>query len=659
MFRHSNWVIFISLTVNCYQGATVDTLTTYSHVMGRNLTALAVLPDSYAESNESYPVVYILHGYGGGPFDWINHMDLRPLADRYQQILVCPDGDENSWYLDSPLVQDSQYATYVGRELVRWIDDHYQTFATSSGRAVTGLSMGGHGALYLTVLNPDNYCASASMSGGVDLTYSTKRWEIAEKLGSYEEYPERWNTNSIMKLADKFSVIESKLLIDCGIDDIFIEINRELHQKLKRNGIKHKYIEKPGTHSWDYWTNALPEHLSFFDSVFSELKPEISNGPQNQYLSGLMETAIADSAWPGGVLLAYQNDQILVHEAFGFHTYAREKPVRTTDIFDLASITKVIATTSAAMKLYDQELLDLNAKVVSILPEFRGEHWWGDRHKVKVRIKHLLTHTSGLPPFKQYYKIEGSIEARLDSIYNTGLEQKPRYETVYSDIGIILLGKIIERLTGNSLNDYVSEAIFQPLGMISTDYLPAKSNLYRIVPTEIDPDGNLIHGYVHDENAYSLGGVAGHAGLFSTAGDLAVFARMMLNGGVMNGQRIFQEETVDLFTRRAEIVSGSSRCLGWDSPGGRASGGVFISDDAFGHTGYTGTSLWIDRENSIVVILLTNAVHPNRSWKSPKYYDWRQRIHSAVYDAAGFETPNSNLIWRDRWQTEKNSNSED
>ena len=650
-FKSLIWTIIMSFGL---QAATIDTVQTYSHVMDRNLTAIAVIPDSYVESEVHYPVVYLLHGYGGEPFDWINHMDLRPYADQHQMLIICPDGDKNSWYFDSPLVPTSQYATYVGRELVRWVDDHYRTIVDQSSRAITGLSMGGHGALYLTIMNPGNYCASASMSGGVDLTYSTKRWEITEKIGSYDEYPERWKNKSIVNLIDQFAAIESKLLIDCGIDDIFIENNRDLHQKLQLKGIKHKYIEKPGTHSWDYWTAALPEHLSYFDSVFAEPKIDNYVGQQNQYLSELMETAIADSAWPGGVLLAYQNDQTLVHEAFGFHTYAEEKTVRTTDIFDLASITKVIATTSAAMRLYDQGLLDLNAKVVSILPEFRGKSWWGDRHKTKVRIKHLLTHTTGLPPFKQYYKIEGSMEARMDSIYNTGLEQKPGRETVYSDIGIILMGKIIERLAGKPLNDFVFEEIFQPLGMASTGYLPAKSNLYRVVPTEIDPNGNLIHGYVHDENAHSLGGVAGHAGLFSTVADLVVFARMMLNGGVMNGQRIFQEETVDLFTKPADIVSGSSRCYGWDSPGGRASGGVFISDDAFGHTGYTGTSLWIDRENSIVVILLTNAVHPNRSWKSPKYYDWRQRIHSAVYEAAGFESPNPNLIWRDRWQKIKN-----
>ncbi|NQT98131.1 MAG: serine hydrolase [Candidatus Marinimicrobia bacterium] len=646
-FKPLIWTIIISFGL---QAATIDTVQTYSHVMDRNLTAIAVIPDSYVESEVHYPVVYLLHGHGGGPFDWINHLDLGPYADQHQMLIICPDGDKNSWYLDSPVVKESQYATYVGRELVRWIDDNYRTIRAKFGRAITGLSMGGHGALYLALQNPDAYCAVSSMSGGVNLTYSSKKWEIAEKIGSYEEFPERWHSNSIVNRGSKFADQQIEILIDCGTEDIFIENNRQLHEALLSADINHEYVEKPGNHSWDYWTAALPEHLEYFDSVFACSELDNAFGSQNQYLSGLMQAAIADSAWPGGVLLAYQNGQTLVHKAFGFHTYAGEKPVRTTDIFDLASITKVISTTSAAMILYDRGLLDLNTKVITYLPEFRGKYWWRDRHKAKVRIKHLLTHTAGLPPFKQYYKIEGDVDARLDSIYNTGLEQKPGRETVYSDIGIILMGKIIERLAEKSLNDFISEEIFQPLGMLSTGYLPAKSNLYRVVPTEIDPEGKLVHGYVHDENAHSLGGVAGHAGLFSTVADLAVFARMILNGGELDGIRIFQAGTVDLFTSPANIVAGSSRCLGWDSPSGRASGGVYLSDNSFGHTGFTGTSLWIDPDNDIIVILLTNAVHPNRSWKSPKYYDWRQRIHSAVYEELGFDTPNPNLIWRDRWR---------
>ena len=159
----------------------------------------------------------------------------------------------------------------------------------------------------------------------------------------------------------------------------------------------------------------------------------------------------------------------------------------------------------------------------------------------------------------------------------------------------------------------------------------------------------MIRSYVHDENAYSLGGVAGHAGLFSTAKDLGVFSQMMLNKGLYGWKRIFKPETVDLFTKRANILEGSSRCLGWDSPSGKASGGVYLSDSSFGHTGFTGTSLWIDPENAVIVILLTNAVHPNRKSKDPVYYNWRQRIHSSVYEILGIVEKNPSLKWRKSW----------
>jgi CubicO group peptidase (beta-lactamase class C family) len=203
---------------------------------------------------------------------------------------------------------------------------------------------------------------------------------------------------------------------------------------------------------------------------------------------------------------------------------------------------------------------------------------------------------------------------------------------------------------GVPLDSLVDSLIFDPLGMGSTYYNPPKERAKRIVPTEYSTlYGELIRGYVHDENAHSLGGVAGHAGLFSTASDLAIFSQMMLNGGIYGWKRIFKEETVQLFTSKANVVEGSSRCLGWDSPEGKASGGVYLSDSSFGHTGYTGTSLWIDPENDMFVILLTNAVHPDRLWKDPKYFDWRQRIHSEVYEAVGITEKNPNLDWRKKW----------
>lgn len=392
------------------------------------------------------------------------------------------------------------------------------------------------------------------------------------------------------------------------------------------------------------WTTSIP------GTVIQHIMPyemDIDTKEVNTFL----QAAVADSAWPGAVLIAGKDGKIFIHEAVGYHTYKGKQKTQKSDIFDLASITKVIATTSAIMKLVESGALDLDEKVVTYLPEFKGKQTKYFKQKSETSIKNLLTHTAGLPPFKQYYLMNGDIHSRLDSVFNTepilGLAEK----TVYSDIGLITLGKVIERVSGSTLDEWVDSLVFRPLGMNTTFFNPPREKLHRIVPTEI-VDGyrkGLIHGEVHDENSFSLGGVTGHAGLFSTAEDLAIFSQMMLNGGLYDFHRIFEEETVNSFTTKANVVEGSSRCLGWDSPEGKASGGVYLSDNSFGHTGYTGTSLWIDPENQMFVILLTNAVHPNRSWKDPKYYDWRQLIHSAVYTAVGITEKNPKLDWRKDW----------
>ncbi|NOZ75143.1 MAG: serine hydrolase [FCB group bacterium] len=365
----------------------------------------------------------------------------------------------------------------------------------------------------------------------------------------------------------------------------------------------------------------------------------------------LMEDAIADSAWPGAVLLSAKDGKIFIHQGFGYHTYAKKTPTRIGNIFDLASITKVIATTSAAMKLVESGQLNLDQPVVDILPDFIGSTPEQSALKSRVTIRHLLTHTAGLPPFRAFYKMPGTPASRMDSVLHTDLIYPPGDSTVYSDIGMITLGKIVETITGMTLDQFTADSIFTPLGMASTGFNPPPTRMRRIVPTEYSAEeGGFIRGHVHDENAYSLGGVAGHAGLFSTAYDLARFSQMMLNGGILDGERIFRPETIRLFTTPANVVPGSSRCLGWDRPEGEASGGIYLSDSSFGHTGFTGTSLWIDPENNCFVILLTNAVHPDRTYKYPNYFEWRQRIHSAVYEVMGFTTPNPRLELKDRWK---------
>ena len=364
----------------------------------------------------------------------------------------------------------------------------------------------------------------------------------------------------------------------------------------------------------------------------------------------ILSEAVADSAFPGGVIVAAKNGEIFLHKAFGYHTYSKKKPVMRGNIFDLASITKVVATTSALMKLVDVNKLSLDDKVVTYLPEFIGKQKKHFDQKSMITIRHLITHTSGLPPFKKYFLMDGDIQTKLDSIMNTEPQIPLNQKTIYSDIGLIVLGKIIESVSQSSLDEFVDSVIFKPLGMKNTFYNPPSEKIKRIIPTEYSSlYGETIIGYVHDENAKSIGGIAGHAGLFSTASDLSIFSQMMLNGGIYGWKRIFNTQSVTNFTMRASTIEGSSRALGWDTPSGQASGGVYLSKSSFGHTGFTGTSLWIDPENQIFVILLTNAVHPNRNFKNPNYFDWRQKIHSSVYEALGFVEKRNDLEWRKRW----------
>jgi len=366
-------------------------------------------------------------------------------------------------------------------------------------------------------------------------------------------------------------------------------------------------------------------------------------------LTILLNRAVSASAFPGGVLLAGKKGKIFYHKAFGYQTYSKQRPDNVGDIFDLASLTKAIATTSAAMLLYDDGDLDIKTPVANYLPEFVDHVPNASYDRINVTIEHLLTHTSGLPAFRQYYKIFESHESKLDSIYRTKLVYPVGEKTIYSDVGMMLLGEIIKRQNGQPLDEFIANRLFTRLGMNSTYFNPPQARLKRIIPTEFDPaTGSYIKGKVHDENARCLGGVAGHAGLFSTASDLAIFAQMLLNGGEYAGKRYIKASTVELFT--TAIGPDDQRGYGWDLASGKSSGGVYLGDNSFGHTGFTGTSLWIDPDNDVFVILLTNAIHPHRTWKDPNYYDWRQRIHSAVYESIGFTMQNPRLELRERWK---------
>jgi CubicO group peptidase (beta-lactamase class C family) len=275
-------------------------------------------------------------------------------------------------------------------------------------------------------------------------------------------------------------------------------------------------------------------------------------------------------------------------------------------MWDLASLTKVIGMTSAMMQLVEQGKVSLDAPVDTYLPEWTG----GRKHEVTVR--NLLTHTSGLPAFRAYDQITTNADSIAALMMAEPLEAPPGSRYVYSDIGAWLAGKIVERVSGERLDHYLAAHVFGPLGMHDTMYNPPDSLRPRIAPTEVDPRrGGKLRGKVHDERAYYLGGISAHAGLFSSGYDLARFAEMYLNGGALGGVRLFRPQTVVAFTALQDTAL-SNRALGWEKPNGTNSAGHFMSSEAFGHTGFTGTSIWMDPARDLFIILLTNRVDPTR-----------------------------------------------
>jgi len=352
----------------------------------------------------------------------------------------------------------------------------------------------------------------------------------------------------------------------------------------------------------------------------------------------VIEKAIADKAFPGATLAVGYRGRVSVH-AFGKLSYdAKSASTNLNTMYDIASLTKVVATTTLVAKLAEGDFaapLDLDARVERYLPEWASGPQPEWRHKVTVR--HLLTHTSGLPAFKEYWRTSKGKADTLARIFAEPLEYEPGTKEIYSDLGIILMAEIVERLAGRTLDDLARTFIFSPLGMKDTMYRPPKKLWPSIAPTEIDNNlrHRMVQGEVHDENAFAIGGVSGHAGVFSTAPDLAAFCQMLLNGGVYSHQRILRRATISQFTAPQQL-SGGTRTLGWAVPTEGGSSGHYFSTHSFGHTGFTGTSIWIDPDRQLFVVLLTNRVHPTR--ENTKIQQVRPALHDAVMQALGFAT---------------------
>ena len=257
------------LTAISFAG-TVDTIEIYSNAMHKLIKCVVIKPDNYKKKKTIFPVIYLLHGYGG----WYSNMiiripQLKDYADIYQSILVCPDGAPASWYFDSPVDSSYRYESYITKDVVTYIDRNYRTLADKEHRAITGLSMGGHGALFLALRHNDIFGAAGGMSGGFDLNASRAKFEIAKRIGDTIAFASNWHDLSVINVIEQYVNTSLKIIFDCGNRDIFIEPNRALHQKMLQLKIPHDYIERSGEHNWDYWRTAIVYQLLFFSRFFN------------------------------------------------------------------------------------------------------------------------------------------------------------------------------------------------------------------------------------------------------------------------------------------------------------------------------------------------------------------------------------------------------
>lgn len=314
------------------------------------------------------------------------------------------------------------------------------------------------------------------------------------------------------------------------------------------------------------------------------------------------------------------SEKIIYSHYSGYAHYENEIQMHRNTVFDIASLTKVVATLPAILKLLESGCLDLSDPLYLYLPSFKENH-------SSITLKHLLTHTSGFQPGIKFYQKGYSLEESINVISDITDRDKPDEKVVYSDLNFIIIGFIVEKISGQSLKEYTQKNIYNTLNMGDTCFLPSEKKFTNIAATEFDKKLNEYQwGIVHDENARQFGGVSGHAGLFSTMADLASYCQMILNKGSLKGQKIFSEETINLSLSLATEKLNLNRALGWELYNNPSWSGQFLRD-GFGHTGFTGTSLWLDPNKGIAVIILTNRVHFGRDTNISRF---RRILHNLV-----------------------------
>jgi len=352
---------------------------------------------------------------------------------------------------------------------------------------------------------------------------------------------------------------------------------------------------------------------------------------QFQRAFGILRSGIDQRAFPGAAVAIAHDGKIIAHKGLGRFTYDATSPAVTAEtVYDLASVTKVIATATACMILYDSGLFKLDQPLVELLPGFDGSSsGQKDARRQKITLRMLLAHSSGLPAYIKLFQTAHNKDELLQQALQIPLTAAPGSRAEYSDIGFILLGQALEKLSREPLDQFCQREIFAKLNLAHTCFNPPPGLKLAIPPTEDDRTfrHRLIQGEVNDENASVMGGVAGHAGCFSSALDVSLFAQCMLQGGMP----LVKKETLEIFTRRQDSPPGTSRALGWDTPSQPSQSGKYFSSRSHGHLGYTGTSLWIDPDRQLSVTLLTNRTWPDRSSQSIKQI--RPAFHDAVIEA--------------------------